>query len=460
MGLLGRADRRVFAVSLLGLVGCGSCEVGSQGPVPGGFDPAAMIPRAGQVRLTERGLLPIAQVLLGELQRSSTLSCSVDADCPTFLDSSGGPIASHCEPGRQRCVDTANNTPTPAVRVALPPESSGLSLCRGDAPCELLARIDGLSVTPVAAQGARLEIQAQLAPAGFSVADFGQGLDCRLAISAGALNVRFGLDVGPRNTPGTLPQLVADVSSAQVQLGNGLLSLAVDPVYGDPGDQALCTPANLAPLQGGLTSRLEGQLLPLAQELLGQALGKVCDVPADCGLGATCTAEGWCQSNVDTTIVPETLNFEERLVLPSLLGSVGYSGRSSAPADGALLIGGTFDADAQGLGFGVLAGLEPVQLDPLCAQQLPSPRLRPNFVAPSVLPATSLADLDFDGAPAAPYGLAFGVPKVLVDHRGHGVVHLDVGLPFVVPPPPLAGRAPWYGRAIRPPRRPRFPSML
>jgi uncharacterized protein (TIGR03382 family) len=421
MGLLGRANRRVFVGSLLGLVGCGSCEVGSQGPVPGGFDPAAMIPRAGQVRLTERGLLPIAQVLLGELQRGSTLSCNVDADCPTFVDGAGAPIASHCELGRQRCVDTANNTPTPGVLIALPPETSGLSLCRGGGACELMARIDGLTVTPRAGQGAGLEVQAQLAPSSFSVADFGQGLDCRLSIAAGALNVGFGLDVGPRNTPGTLPQLVVDVSSAQVQLANGLLSLSADPVYGDAGDQALCTAANLTPLQTGLIARLEGQLLPLAQGLLGQALGKVCDTAADCGLGATCTAEGWCQANVGTTIVPETLNFEERLVLPSLLGSVGYSGRSGAPADGALLIGGTFDADAQGLGFGVLAGLEPVELDAVCAQQRPSPRLRPTFVAPSPLPATSSADLDFDGTPETPYGIAFGVSKALVDQLVHGI---------------------------------------
>lgn len=421
MGLLGRADRRAFAVSLLGLVGCGSCEVGSQGAVPGGFEPAAMIPRAGQVRLTERGLLPIAQVLLGELQRSSTLSCNLDADCPVFLDAGGQPIVAVCEPGRQRCLDSAANTPTPALRVTLPPESSGLSLCRGAEPCSLVARIDGLTVTPVAGQGARLEVQAQLAPGSFSVADFAQGLDCRLAIAGGPLNARFGLEIGPRNTPGTLPQLVTAVTSAQVQLGNGLLSLTADPVYGDPGDPALCAAANLGPLQAGLVARLEAQLLPLAQGLLGQALGKVCDVPADCGLGATCTAEGWCQSDVGNTIVPETLNFEERLVLPSLLGSVGYSGRSSAPADGALLIGGTFDADAQGLGFGVLAGLEPVELDAVCAQQLPSPRLRPTFVPPSVLPATSLADLDFDGTPETPYGIAFGVSKALVDQLVHGI---------------------------------------
>lgn len=381
-----------------------------------------MIPRAGQVRLTERGLAPIADVLERELARASALSCSSDADCPNFVDAQGGAIATTCDLLRSQCFESGANQPTPGLRLVLPASASGRTACRGTGPCALEARLEDLAVAPLPGTGARLTVALQLADAELPVADFGQGLDCLLTVDGQRGNVlaQFDLALLPQTTPGTRPQLVADLTTADVQLPAALLALSPDPVFGGPEDQAGCNAAALNAFRGALEVALEAEALPLAQSLLGQAIGKPCDLPAECGAGATCTAEGWCRSNSGSTIVPEALDFEERLLLPYLLGSVGYGGEA-APADGALLIGGTFDADAAGLGFGILAGLLPVANNPRCARPLPSPHLRPGFVAPSPLPATTAADLDFDGAPETPYGIAFGASQALLHQLVHAI---------------------------------------
>ena len=410
-------------VSLLPLLlsGCGACGVTSLGDVPGGFDPAARIPRAAQVRLTQPGLDALSGVVGPAMRAGARQACGVaeEVPCPSgFVGSGGAPLPASCDAARGLCVEPSGQV-APSLGLAVPRAVVGqVTLCRDDpaAPerraCHAWVRVEGLALGPALGVGLEATVQVQLASGAIPVRHAGLDLDCLLVIEPASapapLELVADVALAPANPGG---ELTIAITAVRLNLPDAAIRLEPDPIHGDAADVALCTAQNVAAVKPALTFAITTAARDLLLDLFAGALGRSCASDAGCPSGAAC-ASGRC-TDAAGRLIADLAHTEERLRLPAVLDGLGYGGQS-ARADTALVVGGSADTDTAGLVVGVLAGVEPVDRDPRCARASESPRARPGFSPPPPLPGGALADLDHDGTPETPYGLALGFSRALL----------------------------------------------
>lgn len=393
-------------------------------PIPGGFDPAARIERAAQVRLSPTGMDFLESRFSDLVNAYARQSCGSPADvpCPQSFGTS-------CEPARSICVDGAG-VPQPVVGFAIDYTTQGSAVvCRDDVndpnrrDCYAWLRLEGLALTPEAPNRVRAAVTSRLVSTVIPIryANSILDLDCIVTLdsaTAGSplqdieLVMELGAWTGPAGTSDG--QLQLNLLEVNAVIPDEDLTVSGDPIHGGAGDALACGGLNaLGSLKAALISQLTDELGSIIEGQLDEAFGWTCGTPADraCPASTTCNADGFCE--YAGRVVPSELGLEGRADFGSLLGGLG--GARAAETDLAFLIGGQSTADPQGFTVGALGGAELVNLDPACAQDLPSPRLRPTFATPPALPTDGQADLDFDGTPETPYMVAAGISEAFMD---------------------------------------------
>lgn len=421
------------AAACSGSVSCGGCAGSPLLPIPGGFDPAAQLERAAQIRLSNRGLDFIEAEFKDLLSAYVTMQCggSTDVPCPTgFVTVPGGaPNPASCDALQQVCVEAATGGPGPLVGFELErTEQSGATICRDDLSdpnrraCYAWLRFEGLQLAPTAPDRVLATITAQIQSNVIPFRYDALGMDCSVTInSAASGTVLQDIVVDARVTEWTAPsrvggrQLQIVVDAVDAMIPDMDIQIERDPVHGSLDDLITCGLANLGVVKNALIPRLTGSLADIVQDEVAKALGMRCGRPGleACPSLTSCNAEGFCEEDATGTIVPTRLGLEGRMDFSALLG--GLTAGRPGQGDLSFLVGGQSSADTGGLAIGMLGGAEVVTPDPSCALILPSPRLRPGWIAPPALPAAETVDLDFDGTPETPYMVAAGVSEALLD---------------------------------------------
>lgn len=425
-GLLG-------AIACNGSVSCGSCAGGPLTPIPGGFNAAAQIERAAQIRVTNRGFDFIETSFQDLMSAYVRMECGSpdDVPCPTGFVTVPGNQAnpSSCNVTEGACVEQISGEAGPLVGFEIErSENSGAIICRDDLNdpnrrrCYAWLRFEALQLTPAAPDAINAVITAQIDSTEIPFRYDNLGMDCLVRINSSAsgtalqdltLTAHVTQWNAPSGTGGR--QLDVNITDVGAMIPDMDVEIRSDPVHGDFFDAALCGFANLGVVKNALIPRLTGSLGDVVSEQVDEALGMVCVGPNafTCPAQTTCDAgDGFCKENATGAIVPTILGTEGRLDFSDLLG--GLTGGRPGQGDISFLVGGTSTADVGGLTIGTLGGAEVVTPDPTCAMVLPSPRLRPGWVAPPALPADRMADLDFDGTAETEFMLAAGVSEDLL----------------------------------------------
>jgi uncharacterized protein (TIGR03382 family) len=358
--------RLCMGAALSALAGCGSCEI-DVGPVPNGFDPAARIERAAQARITTSGLGLVSSLATRWVQDAARVPCQADVDCPSTLGST-------C--AGTRC--TGSLASFGGVHVA----------------------IDGVTVASLPPADLSASIALRLAGS-LPIRDEATSSDC-IATLSGPTAADLALALEP-----SVGYATFQVASASLGIGAANLSLAPDPAG---SGAAICDASGVAILMPLVRAELESALRPAMTDLLGRAIGEACDVSSTCPDGTACTMSGYCADG--DRIIPLPLGFDQRIGIPPVLESYGTP---DAMADLSIQVGGTIDADPSGVTAGILGGMELASPNPRCATIQQSPRLRPGFSAPALLPPSDAFDSDFDGTDDQPYQIGFGLSKALID---------------------------------------------
>lgn len=425
--MLRRARLWVLASVLLsgacsGSLSCSSCGGAPLDPIPGGFDPAARIPRAAQVRLSRSGLDFLETRFSDLVNAYARQSCGApeDAPCPSGFQTS-------CNASGV-CVDNGG-VPQPVLGFEIEYTTSGNAVvCRDDPAdptrrdCFAWLRLEGLGLTPEAPNKVRANVVAKIITNDIPIR-YANGildLDCIVDLDSARsgsplqdleLVVELAAWTPPSGTGGG--QLQVNVLEVNANIPDSDLSVRGDPVQGTAGDALACGGLNaLGFVKSALLDQLTGRLTGILQDQLDQVLGRRCGgaLPA-CPGGTTCNADSFCE--VGGRVIPGELGLEGRADFASLLGNLG--GGRPGQTDVAFLVGGNTTADTAGVNLSTLGGAELVALDPTCAMDLPSPRLRPSYAPPDPLPTDGQADLDWDGVPETPYMVAAGLSEAFLD---------------------------------------------
>ncbi|MCK6546848.1 hypothetical protein L6R52_13450 [Myxococcota bacterium] len=420
------------AAACSGSVSCGGCGGGLLAPIPGGFDPAAQIERAAQVRLSTHGLDFIESKFADLLGAYASMECgSLDAvPCPTgFVTVPGGAAnPSTCDAATLECVEAATGAPGPLMGFEIErTEQSGATICRDDLAdpnrrrCYAWLRFEGLTLQPQGPDQVIATISTQIQSSDLPLRYDALGMDCIVSINSAASGSALqDLVATARLTEWTPPsgsggrQLKLAIDSVDAQIPDEDIRIARDPVHGTLADAIVCGIANLGVVKNILVPRLTGSLADLVDEQVASALAMQCDDPTvQCPAGTHCNGDLLCEEDATGEIVPTRLGTEGRADFSSLLG--GLTAGRPGQGDVSFLVGGQSGTDAQGLAIGVLGGAETVTPDPSCAVVSASPRLRPGWITPPALPAVDTVDLDFDGTAETAYMVAAGISDALLD---------------------------------------------
>jgi MYXO-CTERM domain-containing protein len=433
MRLFGSWCRAAIVVALLGAYACsGSISCSGCGglpldPIPGGFDPAARIELAAQVRLTQAGLdqleLEFPELATAYLQ----MQCGAPGDvpCPTRFRSlpAGTTNPSSCSAREQVCVEASTGAPGPLLGFELErAEQNGAVICRDELDdvnrraCYAWLRLETLQLEPAAPNRVRATLGAQIDTTDIPIRYDRLGLDCVVRLDSGASapavqDLILEAELAAWGAPGG-GQLRLNVASLTANIPDMDVAITRDPVHGTGADVLLCGLANLGPVKNALIPILTRTLASRVEKELDQVLGWRCPGLEPCPTGTTCNVDGFCAEDAGGRVVPTRLGIEGRLALAGLLGELGSGGPGEGDFSFLMSRG---RADARGVGFDALAGAEVVQGDAACAAPTPSPRTRPGFVAPLPLPQDGAADLDGDGSLETPYMIAAGVSQALLD---------------------------------------------
>ncbi len=400
-------------------------------PIPGGFDPAAQIERAAQVRVSQRGLDFIESEFQDLVGSYVAMTCGGTGDlpCPTgFVTVPGGAAnPSSCVAGE--CVESVSGTAGPLIGFEIDQTvQSGATICRDDLndpnrrACYAYLRFEGLQLQPVAPDQVRATITAQIYTTGIPFRYDSLGMDCLVTLNSNADGSPLQDIVAtalitewtpPSGTGGR--QLDIQITAVDANIPDADVNIVRDPVHGGFDDDITCGIANTGLVKGILIPQLTDSLAGVVGDEIDKVTGWRCNGPntEPCPAQTSCNADDLCEENASGALVPAKIGLEGRLDLGSLLA--GFSPGRPGQGDIDFLIGGSSPVDAGGLTLGALGGAEVVTPDPSCAQILPSPRLRPTFVPPPALPAADMVDLDFDGTPETPYMVAAGLSEALLD---------------------------------------------
>src|SRR5262249_43551009 len=140
-----------------GAMTCQTCGGSMLTPIPGGFDPAARIDRAAQVRISDGGLQFVDTSFQAIMAAYSRLHCGATGDvpCPTgFLSlPAGTPDPASCDATRMVCVEQVSGKPGPLVGFQIQRSmSNGATICRDDPtapnarPCYAWLRFEALNL--------------------------------------------------------------------------------------------------------------------------------------------------------------------------------------------------------------------------------------------------------------------------------------------------------------------------
>src|SRR5688500_2694551 len=150
----------IFAhMACSGSVSCGGCAGNTLQPIPGGFDPAAQIERAAQVRVTNRGFDQIEQSFTDLLTAYVSMECGApdSVPCPTDFEVVQGGAAnpSSCDVLEDVCIEQVSGEPGPLVGFEIERnEQSGAIVCRDELSdpnrrrCYAWLRFEGLALAP------------------------------------------------------------------------------------------------------------------------------------------------------------------------------------------------------------------------------------------------------------------------------------------------------------------------
>jgi hypothetical protein len=408
-----------------GAISCSACGGGPLAPIPGGFDPAAQIERAAQIRVTQGGLDFIGNEFQNLASAYIAAQCGGPTDPPCPTDFTTGP--SSCIGGE--CVEQASGMPGPLIGFELDRTSqSGATICRDDVNdpnrrrCYAFLRFEDLQLRPIAPDQleATLTVQIYSTPIPFRYDNL--GMDCLVTIDSNGDGTPLQDIVATAViTEWTAPagvggrQLDIEVTAVQADIPDDDVLIERDPVHGGFDDFATCGIANTGTVKSFLIPQLTDSLADIVGEQIDMVMGWRCNQPntEPCPAQTTCNSDDICEENATGELVPAKLGVEGRLDLGQLLA--GFSPGRPGQGDIDFLIGGRSTVDASGITVGALGGAEVVTRDLMCSQDLPSPRLRPGFVAPPPLPNQDLVDLDFDGVPETDYMLAAGISEALLD---------------------------------------------
>lgn len=422
------------AVACNGSISCGSCAGGPIDPIPGGFDPAAQIERGAQIRITNGGFTFIEGAFQDLMSAFVRMDCGASGDvpCPTdFVTVPGNaPNPSSCDLIEGACVEQVSGAAGPLVGFEIEQtEQSNATICRDDLndpsrrACFAYLRFEGLQLTPAAPDAINAVITAQIYSTEIPFYYDGLGgMDCLVRIDSGASGSPLqDLTLTAHLTQWTAPsgsggrQLKVTVDALDAMIPDDDVQIQRDPVHGDAFDSLLCGIANLGVVKNALIPQLTGSLQDVVGEEIDKALGMRCTGPDAfvCPAQTSCdVADGFCKEDATDAVVPTILGLEGRIDFSDLLG--GLTAGRPGQGDISFLVGGRSAADPSGLNVGMLGGAEVVTPDPFCATILPSPRLRPGWVAPPALPNQETADLRFDGTADDPFMLAAGVSQALL----------------------------------------------
>lgn len=431
MARLGDFARYLPTVTLLlagacsGSFNCGGCFGGALTPIPGGFDPAARLERAAQIRVTQSGLDEVGAEFQNLMTAYARMSCGqpTDVPCPGgFVTAAGAPNPSTCQAGV--CEEQVSGAPGPLLGFEIERTQSGnATICRDNPSdpnprrCFAWVRFEALQLTPMGPNQflADVTVQIETNQIPFRYNALG-GMDCVMSLSSvpstqdvritAALD-RYTPPVGPG---GELKVEILDVTAA---IPDNYVDVGSDPspIYNDGA--LLCAIADLGFVKQILIGQLTDELASIIGEQVDQQLGRECVTDANCPAQTSCNADDLCEEDATGVIVPATLGLEGRLDFSQLLA--GFVAGRPGRGDIAFLVGGDSTADADGATIGALGGAEVVNPDPACAMMLESPRLRPGFTPPPALPTAVVADLDWDGTPETPYMVAAGLSQALLD---------------------------------------------
>ncbi len=407
-----------------GSVSCNSCAGTALDPIPGGFDPAARIERAAQIRVSQAGLTFLETRFSDLVNAYARQTCGAPEDVPCAQA-----FATSCDGASSVCVDAAG-VPQPVLGFEIEYSlQGGAEVCRDDVndparrDCYAWLRLEGLTLTPEGPNRVRANINSRLVTTVIPIQYTTRilDLDCIITLDSSTTGsplqdiemvLELGAWVPPSGTNGG--QFQINVVEVNALIPDEDLIVAGDPVHGSAGDAIACGGLNaIGSLKAALISQLTDELGSIIGTQLDEASGWTCGGPMDraCPTGTTCNVDSFCE--YDGRIVPAELGLEGRADFASLLGGLG--GGRPGQTDMAFLIGGDSSADPAGLNVAAIGGAELVTLDATCAQDLPSPRLRPGFSTPPELPTDGQVDLDFDGSNETNYMVAAGISQSFLD---------------------------------------------
>lgn len=407
-----------------GSVSCNSCAGTALAPIPGGFDPAARIEKAAQIRLSQTGLTFLETRFSDLVNAYARQTCGAPEDVPCAQA-----FSTSCDMASGVCVDGAG-VAQPVLGFEIEYDLQGAAeVCRDDVndparrDCYAWLRLEGLALTPEGPDRVRANINARLVTTVIPIQYTTRilDLDCIVTLDSSTAGsplqdiemvLELGAWVPPSGTTGG--QFQINVLEVNAVIPDEDLIVAGDPVHGSAGDAIACGGLNaIGSLKAALISQLTDELGSIIGTQLDEASGWTCGAPTDrtCPTGTSCNADNFCE--YAGRIVPAELGLEGRADFASLLGGLG--GGRPGETDIAFLIGGQSSADPAGLSVAALGGAELVTLDPTCAQDLPSPRVRPGFSTPPALPTDGQVDLDFDGSPETDYMVAAGISQSFLD---------------------------------------------
>ncbi|MBI2375963.1 MAG: hypothetical protein HYV07_18360 [Deltaproteobacteria bacterium] len=418
------------SVACSGGVTCSGCGGAPLDPIPGGFDPAAVIERGIQARFTTSGTDFIGAEFPSLVRSFARMKCGPGEPvaCPDrFRTVQGTPAPTACDPVSLECVaPTGDSEPVlgfPIERTV----SSGAIVCRDEPTdpipsvreCSAWLRLEGLELTTLAPNEVRARVTVQIYTTQIPFRYDPLGADCLLEVDSSRGSSRlqdFEVTAQLRPYPGAdggqLELAITDVATPSIEEED--LVIQRDPVQADSSFELFCRIADLPALQPIIVGIFARQLGDVLDTEIRKALGWQCgswdDVP--CPASATCSTAGFCEDS-SGTIIPQRLGAEGRIDLPTLLR--GFAPTTLGSMDVSFLVGGQQSADPLGLDLGIRAGMEVAERDAACALDVPSPRTRPGFVAPPALPTDDKVDLDFDGTKETPYMVAAAVSDSLVD---------------------------------------------
>lgn len=415
-----------------GSISCTSCGSGPLDPIPGGFDPAAQIEKAAQVRLNQRGLDFVESEFQNLVGAFVSMECgqATDPPCPTgFVTNPGGAAnPSTCDTIQGVCVESASGSPGPLLGFEIPRTvQSGATICRDDAndpnrrDCFAYVRFEDLALRPMGPNELQATVTVQIHTNGIPFRYDALGMDCVVTLDSNSdgnplQDLVVVATIGEWNAPSGNGgrQLDVDIVSVDAQIPDGDVDIVRDPIHGGADDILTCGIANLGTVKNILIPQLTGSLADLVGEEVDKATGWRCGgaTTPPCPAQTTCNTDFLCEEDATGDIVPVKLGVEGRLDLGALLA--GFSPGRPGQGDISFLVGGESGVDSSGVTLGALGGAEVVTPDMSCAQILPSPRTRPGFVPPPDLPADAMVDLDFDGTPETEYMVAAGISEALV----------------------------------------------